>query len=133
VLPTAKAAGDACESACTLLLQAALAARQAWLGGAAAQASGLVRLAAAVLALERSCDSGGGGDGAAQSDTSFAQHAALLAQLTELGPQLAAAQRQVMLCKNICSCRVVSVSSSTVCPAARLKDVQSLRLLCALP
>ena len=80
-------------SATSRLLQAALAARQAWLGGAAAQATGLVRLAAAVLALERSCDSSGGGAGDDSKD--FVQHAALLAQLTELSPQLAAAQRQV--------------------------------------
>lgn len=77
-------------------LQAALAARQAWLCGAAAQAAGLVRLATAVLALERSCDVGSD-DVAAQNEGSFAQHAALLAQLTELAPQLAAAQRQVRL------------------------------------
>lgn len=87
---------------CSCILQAALAAQQAWLGGAAAQASGLVRLAAAVLALERSFDSGGGGGDAARSDSSFAQHAALLAQLTELGPQLATAQRQVWLHRVVC-------------------------------
>lgn len=90
--------------------------RRGW-RGAAAQASGLVRLAAAVLALGRPCDSGGGDSGAAEGDGELAQHA-MLAQLAELGPQLAAAQYQVMLCRIISSCRLASDNRSAVCRAA---------------
>jgi len=82
-----------------LLPQAALGARRAWLAGAAAQAAGLERMATAVLALERSCQTSSLAARSAASDgddsDDFAEYAALLARLAEAGPRLSAAERQV--------------------------------------